>query len=287
MYPVGTKVNWVEIRQSGHTKRYLLPYEQGIIDKLRTWMIEYGTLFLARYGEAELTQQPVASGSTIPDFEGLIFTSESSVQAKLYGAELTSGTLRICTSLIEAIQATQAAGFSSPMEQGYTQQSSPEQAGLDELRQKLSGSAMFATPVERCGNDGPAVPDSYNVGDQMVQAESAQNSLRQQLAARQATQPIGQIEAPFGQPVGANRPPLVPQHQQAPISGSEAGLQVLSRKLDTIQSSLDRLLFSSDIGKGSVSGKELGTWFMTNSTIHGMDATWDMLAACLTNVPQA
>jgi hypothetical protein len=284
MYEVGTKVTWAEIRQNAATKRYLLPNETGIIDKLRAWMTEYDTLFLARYGDAEITGPATSNLSEKPEFDGLNFISEESYEAKLFGAEVTSGRVRVCARMIEAITSVIPEVSSSPMEAGYTQELTPEQLAIEQIKAKLSGVVTSSTAV----TDRPkmaVVPDAYDIKGKEEKAEMAQEELRAQLVNRGVLSTPRTEVYPLNQPVaGANSRPEGQVTSSSPSTPVPLPMDVVVKHVIEIHGMMSKVLAAREIGKNTISGKDLGQWFMTTSATHGMDATWEMLASKLNNL---
>lgn len=315
---VGDKAVFVEIKLGTSTKRFVLPSELGIIDKLRVFLNDYDNLFLVRHGDAQVTDMipnPVADELMIP---GLVFTVDYVCQGALFGHSdnIPSGTMRYSQDFIDAVLAQEVIGgmYSSesfvqtqqpPVEAAQHPPIQPPASPQDELRARLEAMKVAQTPPpqaqqtvvappppvqavqELLGHfvpdpqpaSAPVVPSSYDIKGQQEKKEEAKVAAQNDLRA--------QLEQAKKTNTLTTQTVVIPAYEEyktlAPYVDKESKVVSLSKstvdRIEEIHLMVARLIDAQSVPGKGVTGKSLAIWFNTSVAEIGYDQTFELLSS--------
>jgi hypothetical protein len=298
---VGKKAVYVEIKQNGSVKRFLLPDESNVMSHFKPWILQYETLMFIRSGAAEITTLGAPQEGAAPDFEGLTFATDLTCEARLHQhPDISNGNLRVSYRMIEAILATDVTSETAIGDQAYVQ--AVTTTGVDKLRQQLAGATMNVEPTSTAvavadppstSRPGPVVPASFDIKgqeeDKIQKEETAKQDLRTQLA--EAAKRTNHEEARTATGASGSTATAVPIGMDVSIQLLNLQVRKLMDILEEIRllgeetsDKVDLFVATQGIPDAGVSGKVLRDWFGKTSSEQGWDSTFDILATKITGI---
>lgn len=297
MLQVGDKIVWAEIKEGGSNKRFLLPSEPVIINKLQALLSQHAGLFLIRHGEGEVRSAGVESGA------GKIFECLDYVEDLVFGAnilhghpDINQGSLRYSKSFIEAVvaQETMASSISSESyvqptgtALGGQEPSAPAApSGIDAIRARFAGSVPQGetNPPQQVANHQAQATGAVNITHQPsvpaapvappapaapIDPNASQKDFRAQLDKAATSQPKDayQEHQAFA--------PYIDNETQYIIAGGTV------KRVEEILNGVNTLLAFATVPDKGVTGKQLASWFRESIESRGYDQTFELLASKL------
>ncbi len=293
MLEIGDKVYYAEIKEGERSKRFLLPSESGIIEKLKAFLADCGSLFLIRHGEAQLTNAGVPCNEQL--FTGYKFDQDLSFpMAKLYGhPDVQTGLLRYSQAFTNAVLAQEAMVSSIP-DESYVQNESQSVVNVqqvtnpvDELRARLEvpkkPEVVPEVPVQPTIQG--AIPNSFDLKKKEQDAKKAEENAKVAIRAQLESQGITRATTSGKQateylphsPVEDTPYPTIREVINV-VRDIGVKVQHLSDAVDIIGYDVSGLLKHAQVPKGKITGKEFATWFAKMTADIGYDKTFEIIA---------